>query len=1102
YVGPFKVLKEIGKVAYKLEFPEELSRVHNTFHVSNLKKCHADEPLAVPLDGLHFDDKLHFVEEPVEIVDREFKRLKQSRIPLVKSNTPPDSYSAASHFGGVTLSLDKQTYTMSDIGMLRVRTSSRAMLIGIKSQGYKEPDTVMSDSEDFTVTYTEVSSLFEGLSDIGSPGVDGLPMIPKDPYAYVVAAFQALPSPDYMHGLEEPKQAPLLPKFVSESVYHKFMPPEDEEDPTDYPVDGGDDDDDDDRSSDGDEDDDDNDVEEDENEDEEEAAMIWLRDKTPSTYHPLPLSTPPLGTPPLLPIPLPTSSPPLLLPLKEIMRSDVERDVGYRITDTWDEMLVGMPRASAVDKIKLGWRMTDFVTTVRQDTDEIYRRLGDAQDDRLLMSGQLNMLCKDRFGYCKIAGSRPHTIDTASRGTDFAKDTANTDAHDADRSQNGEDSHDFRMGARRQAPPTQSDKIERYIDGLPDMIHGSVMTSKPKTMQDVTEFTTELMDKKINTFAKRQAKNKRKFEDTSKNNQNQQPKRFRTLAGLTLQGLVIRNLTEVLSHYALNATITMIAHVTTKETKDKSEKKPLEDVPIVRDFPKLFPKDLLDLPDSKSRIPNRFDTWCCTFMPYGLTNAPTVFMDLINCVCKPYLDKFMIVFIGDIPIYSKNKEEHEEHLKLILELLKKEESYSKFSKYEFWIPNVQFRGHVINSQGIRVDPTKIESIKDWTSSKTPTEIHQCLGLASYYRRFIKGFLKIAKSMTKLTQKGVKFYWGSKDFVDYCDALHKGLGDVLMQREKVVAYASRQLKIHEKKYVTHDLELGSIVFALKIWRQYLYGTKCMVFTDHKSLQHILDQKELNMRQRYWLELLSDYDCKICYHPEKANVVADALSRKEQIKPLRDNITMDFITKLPKLSQGYDTIWVIVDRLTKSVIFVPMRETDPMKKLARMYLKEGWVNHLSSVEFLYNNSYHANIKAAPFEALYGRKCRSLVCWAKVREAQLLGPEIVQEPTEKIIQIKQRIQAPVSPWKGFVHFGKRGNLKPIYVGPFKVLENVRSITYKLELPQEPSKVHNTFHVSNLKKCYADEPLAIPLDGLHFDDKLHFVEESYRSWIEKSNG
>ncbi|GKD47839.1 putative reverse transcriptase domain-containing protein, partial [Tanacetum coccineum] len=278
-----------------------------------------------------------------------------------------------------------------------------------------------------------------------------------------------------------------------------------------------------------------------------------------------------------------------------------------------------------------------------------------------------------------------------------------------------------------------------------------------------------------------------------------------------------------------------------------------------------------DIP--KTAFRTRYGHYEFQVMSFGLTNAPAVFMDLMNRVCKPYLDRFVIVFIDDILIYSKSRKEHEGHLKLILRLLKEEELYAKFSKCDFWLSKVQFLGHVIDSEGIHVDPAKIESIKDWASPKTPTEIRQFLGLAGYYRRFIKGFSKIARPMTKLTQKSVKFDWGEKaeaafqllkqklcsapilalpegseNFVVYCDASHKGLGAVLMQKEKVIAYASRQLKVHEKNYTTHDLELGAVVFALKMWRHYLYGTKCVVFTDHKSLQHILDQKELNMRQR--------------------------------------------------------------------------------------------------------------------------------------------------------------------------------------------------------------------------------------------------------------
>ncbi|GJW11499.1 putative reverse transcriptase domain-containing protein [Tanacetum coccineum] len=212
----------------------------------------------------------------------------------------------------------------------------------------------------------------------------------------------------------------------------------------------------------------------------------------------------------------------------------------------------------------------------------------------------------------------------------------------------------------------------------------------------------------------------------------------------------------------------------------------------------------------------------------------------------------MIVFIDDILIYSKNRNEHEGNLKLILRLLKKEELYAKFSKCEFWMSKVQFLSHVIDSEGIHVDPAKIKSIKDWASPKTPPEIRQFLGLAGSYRRFIKGFSKVARPMMKLTQKSINasifaLPEGSENFVVYWDALHKWLGAVLIQKEKVIAYASRQLKVHEKNYTTHDLELGAVVFALKMWRHYLYSTKCVIFIDHKSLQHILDQKELNMRQ---------------------------------------------------------------------------------------------------------------------------------------------------------------------------------------------------------------------------------------------------------------
>ncbi|GJV24713.1 putative reverse transcriptase domain-containing protein [Tanacetum coccineum] len=292
-----------------------------------------------------------------------------------------------------------------------------------------------------------------------------------------------------------------------------------------------------------------------------------------------------------------------------------------------------------------------------------------------------------------------------------------------------------------------------------------------------------------------------------------------------------------------------------------------------------------DIP--KTAFRTRYGHFEFIVMPFGLTNAPVVFMDLMNRVCRPYLDKFVTVFIDDILIYSKTQEEHEVHLGLVLEFLKKEKLYAKFSKCEFWLREVQFLGHVINGNGIHVDPSKIEAVKNWEAPRTPSEVRSFLGLAGYYRRFIENFSKIAKPLAILTRKSKTFDWGGeqerafqtlkdklcnapvlalsdrpKDFMVYYDASGLGLGCVLMQRRKVIAYASRQLKIDEKNYTTHDLELGAVVFALKI---------C--------------QKELDMRQRRWIDIFSDYDCEIRYHPGKANVVADALSIKERVNPKR-------------------------------------------------------------------------------------------------------------------------------------------------------------------------------------------------------------------------
>ncbi|KAJ9543424.1 hypothetical protein OSB04_023131 [Centaurea solstitialis] len=749
----------------------------------------------------------------------------------------------------------------------------------------------------------------------------------------------------------------------------------------------------------------------------------------------------------------------------------------------------------------------------------------------------------------------------------------------------------------------------------------------------------------------------------------------------------------------------------------------------------------------KTAFRTRYGYYEFLVMPFGLTNALAVFMDLMNRVCRPFLDKSVIVFIDDILVYSKDAAEHERHLREVLSVLRDEKLYAKFSKCEFWLHEVQFLGHVVSRDGIKVDPAKIEAMMSWKSPTNPSEIRSFLGLAGYYRRFIQDFSKIASSLTVLTKKNAKFLWtdkqeeafqtlkkklcqapilslpdGTEDFVVYSDASKMGLGCVLMQRGKVISYASRQLKDHERNYPVHDLELAAVVFALKLWRHYLYGTKCTLYTDHKSLQHIFDQKELNMRQRRWLELLKDYDCELLYHPGKANVVADALSRKnygdsvgvtlnrisvvsslmERIKAsqaealreenLKDevmvmqkelltedsrglklfqgriwvpklggnrelllddahkskysihpgstkmyrdlkmnywwpvmkldvasyvekcvtclqvkaehqkpygslqpldipewkweHITMDFVTKLPRTLRGHDTIWVIVDRLTKSAHFLEMRETLPLDQLAKLYIKEivrrhgvplsivsdrdsrftsqfwhglqeglgtklklstayhpqtdgqsertiqtledmlrscvidfggNWYTHLPLVEFAYNNSFHSSIGMAPFEALYGRKCRTPTCWLEAGEKQFAGPEIIQETADKVKGIRERLKAAqdrqksyadkkrrpvnfqvgervmlkVSPWKGIIRFGKRGKLSPRFLGPFTILEKVGLQAYRLELPPEMDGIHPTFHVCYLRKCLAEEESVIPLSEIRVDTGNRCIEE-----------
>jgi hypothetical protein len=308
-----------------------------------------------------------------------------------------------------------------------------------------------------------------------------------------------------------------------------------------------------------------------------------------------------------------------------------------------------------------------------------------------------------------------------------------------------------------------------------------------------------------------------------------------------------------------------------------------------------------DIP--KTAFTTRYGLFEYLVMSFGLINAPAHFTYLMNSVFMPELDKFVVVFIDDILIYSKNEEEHAKHLRIVLTRLREHQLYAKFGKCAFWLEEIRFLGHILYVKGIVVDPSKVKYILEW---KPPTTVHQVrsfLGLAEYYRRFIPDFSKIVKPIIGLLKNDTKFDWSSKcneafeqlkvllttapvlaqpdiekPFDVYCDASGSGLGCVLIQEGRVIAYASRQLRRHEEHYPTHDLELVAVVHALKIWRHYLLGNTCHLYTDHKSLKYLFTQSELNMRQRRWLELIKDYDLEIHYHPGKANVVADALSRK--------------------------------------------------------------------------------------------------------------------------------------------------------------------------------------------------------------------------------
>jgi hypothetical protein len=357
----------------------------------------------------------------------------------------------------------------------------------------------------------------------------------------------------------------------------------------------------------------------------------------------------------------------------------------------------------------------------------------------------------------------------------------------------------------------------------------------------------------------------------------------------------------------------------------------------------------------------------------------------------------------------------------------------------------------------------------------------------------------------------------------------------MQEGHVIAYTSRQLRKHELNYPTHDLELAAVVHALKIWRHYIKGTKCQVYTDHKSLKYIFTQKDLNLRQRRWLELIKDYDLEFHYHPGKANLVADALSRKEHVHSavvaqLPDEIIEDF----SRLSLGIvaHTEGVTIDeeptldtRLNFSSAYHPQTEGQTERTnqvledmLRACALKHGgsWDKSLSYAEFSYNNSYQASLKMSPFEALYGRKCRTPLYWDQTGERQLFGPEIIQEAEEQVQQIRENLRTAqsrqksyadtrrrllefkegdyvylkVSPLRGMRRFKVKGKLSPRFIGPFLILKRVGEVAYQLELPDHLAEVHDVFHVSQLKKCLRVPEEQLPMEDLSVQEDLTYAE------------
>nr|GEU62185.1 hypothetical protein [Tanacetum cinerariifolium] len=636
--------------------------------------------------------------------------------------------------------------------------------------------------------------------------------------------------------------------------------------------------------------------------------------------------------------------------------------------------------------------------------------------------------------------------------------------------------------------PKEEDMVEKFIGGLSVNIQGNVIAAKPTRLQDAIRIENNMMDQKLKGYASKNAKNKKRFVLT----------KFSVLIDITPTALdvsytvelsdgriarsdtIMRGCTLNLQDHAFTIDLMPIQlgsfdviirmdwlskylavmFVSVKKMEDEYKEEQLKDVSIVQDF--LKHKLLIDYHSlrSKSYLLN-YKNWLTKLhkpssSPWGASILFVNKKDGSFRMCIDYRE------------LNKPTVKNQNPLSRIIDLFDQLQRSSVYSKIDLRsayhqlrvqekdIPKTAFRtlyGHYkfqVMPFGVTNTPMVFMDLMNQASPKTPPEIHQFLGLASYYQRFIKGFSKIAKPMQKLTQKSMKFEWGEKEEAAF-QMLKKAV--YFDAKGEYHIFVSRQLKIHENNYTIHDLELEAVVFALKIWRHCLYGT-------------------------------NDYDCEIRYHPRKANVVANALSQKERIKPLRVRaLVMNVGNKLDE--EFNETI-----------------------------LEEVISRHGAPVSVISDRDSRFTLLLAVTLECVRNAIRYEHHLPPVRDSQLTGPEIIHETTEKIIQIKSGIQAAcdrqkcyvdkrrkplefqvrvkvmlkVSPWKELIHFDKLGKLNPCYIGPFKILAKVGTIAYCFKLLEQLSRVHSTLYVSNLKKCLSDETLIILLDEIQINENLYF--------------